>query len=375
MKITNIYPLIVHGSKFSNYIFVVAETDEGVTGFGDATLDGMEFEVSAAIKSFSEKLIGKNVEKDNLSVGNPAGGLITSTAASGIDIAMWDLKGKAFGLPVYKLLGGTRRDKIKVYASFNRFIKDRTPEGFGKMAEKLRDMGNTGMKCHPFDMVNWQTPLREQKKWVDLGCERFIAMREAVGDEYDIGVDAHWRFDLATAAYVADRLRPYRPFWLETPLPEKNVKDIAEFRKNCGLVLAGGEMKTGAQDFLPLLENQCFDVYMPDVRYCGGITGIMETIHVVESYDRMISPHNMCTAISCAASVHVSAAVRNFYHMEFHPDEADWIEELTDFNFRPEQGYFDIPDRPGLGVDLNLEVAKKHPYEKAIPVRANMLGA
>lgn len=375
MRITNIYPLVVHGSRYSNYIFVIAETDEGMTGYGDATLDGMEFEVSAAVKSMSESLIGKDVEKDFLYVSIRSGGLITSAAASGIDMAMWDLKGKAFNMPVYQLLGGAARKRIKVYASFNRYIADRSIDGFAKMAEELKKAGNTGMKCHPFDGVSWKTPLDHQKEWLDRGCDRFIAMREAAGWDVDIAIDAHWRLDLTMAAYVADRIREYRPFWFETPIPEKKPETLAQVRKSCGLPIAGAEMQTCPEDLLPLLQNQCLDVYMPDVRYCGGITGIRKMADIIETYDQLISPHNMCTAISCAASMHVCANIPNFYHMEYHPNESEWLVELTDYHFEAKEGYFELPERPGLGVNLNIEAAKKHPYEKAVPVRANMLGA
>ena len=375
MKITNIYPLVVNGSRFSNYIFVIAETDQGVLGFGDATLDGMEKEVCAAIESFAGRVIGKDVEKDAISVENRAGGLVTSAAASGIDMAVWDLKGKAFGLPVYKMLGGAYRTEIKVYASFNRLIRDRSPEGFGRMAEQLKAAGNTAFKCHPFDGVDWRTPGPGQRVLVDRGCERFIAMRQAVGDECDVALDAHWRLDMPTARYIADRVRPYRPFWLETPIPEKKPELLAQVRAQIGIPLAGGEMQTRPDEILPLLQQQCLDVYMPDVRYCGGITGIMKMVHLLETFDVLISPHNMCTAVSCAASMHVCAAIRSFYHMEYHPEESEWVHDLTDTHFKAENGFFKLSDKPGLGVELNIEEAKKHPYQPPQPLRAHMLGA
>ena len=276
MQITAIRAEVVHASVYSNYVFVIAETDEGVMGFGDATLDGLEFEVVAAVKNLGSKLIGKNVLDDDCSISGDGGGLITAAAASGIDIAMWDLKGKALNVPIYKLLGGAKRKAIPVYASFNRAIRDRTPEGFGAFAKELVQQGNKALKCHPFDGVSWRTPLEDQKKLVDLGCQRFIAMREAVGDDIAIGVDAHWRFDLKTALYVADKLRPYNPFWLETPIPEKKPELLRKFREESGLLIAGGEMQTGAEAMLPLLQEQCMDVYMPDIRYVGGITGMMK---------------------------------------------------------------------------------------------------
>lgn len=375
MKITEIYAEVVNASIYSNYVFVIAKTDEGVIGFGDATLDGLEFEVVAAVKNLGNKLIGKDVLEDNLFVSGEGGGLITAAAASGIDIAMWDLKGKALNVPIYKLLGGARRKEVPVYASFNRVIKDRTPEGFGKFAKELVDNGNRALKCHPFDGVSWRTPLANQKELVDAGCDRFIAMRQAVGDKIAIGVDAHWRFDISTAKYVADRLRPYNPFWIETPIPEKKPELLKEFRNTSGVLIAGGEMQTGAEAILPLLENQCMDVYMPDIRYVGGITGMMKMNSVLETYDVLVSPHNMCSVITCAASLHTAAVMKNFMHLEYHPVEADWLRDFSDKYWDVKDGKFSIPEGPGLGVNLNLDMLKEHPYKKAQPLRLNMLGA
>ncbi len=375
MKITGIRAEVTNVSIYSNYVFVIAETDEGITGFGDATLDGMEFEVVAAVNHLGKKLIGKDVLDDCIEVNSGGGGLITAAAASGIDIAIWDLKGKALGQPIYKLLGGARRKEIPVYASFNRSIRNRTPEGFGQMARDLAAAGNKAMKCHPFDGVSWRTPLEKQKELVDLGCERFIAMREAVGDEYAIGVDAHYRFDLKTSLYVADKLRPYNPFWIETPMPEKKPELLRKFREECGLLVAGGEMQTGAEAVLPLLENSCMDVYMPDIRYVGGITGMMKMNALLETYDVLISPHNMCSVITCAATLHTAAVMKNFMHMEYHPAEADWLRQFSDKYWDVKDGKFPLPEGPGLGVNLDLDMIKEHPYKPAKPLRLNMLGA
>ena len=288
---------------------------------------------------------------------------------------MWDLKGKALNVPVYKLLGGAIRKTVPVYASFNRAIRDRTPEGFGVFAGELVAKGNRALKCHPFDGVSWRTPLADQKRLVDLGCERFIAMREAVGDDIAIGVDAHWRFDMKTAMYVADKLRPYNPFWLETPIPEKKPELLRKFREECGLLVAGAEMQTGSEALLPLLREQSLDVYMPDIRYVGGITGMMKVNALLEAYDVLISPHNMCSVITCAASLHTAAAMKNFMHLEYHPAEAPWLREFSDRYWDVENGTFTVPEGPGLGVNLNLDMLKEHPYEKAKPLRLNMLGA
>lgn len=375
MRIEAIHAEVVNASIYSNYIFVIAETDEGVMGFGDATLDGMETEVVAAVNHMGSQLVGKDVVNDNLSVSGASGGLVTAAAASGIDIAMWDLKGKALNVPIYQLLGGAIRKKIPVYASFNRIIRDRTPKGFGEFAEQLVAKGNTALKCHPFDGVSWRTPFANQKDLIDIGCERFISMRKAVGDGIAIGVDAHYRFDLPMAIYVAEKLKPYNPFWLETPMPEKKPELLRRFREECGLRIAGGEMQTGAEAVLPLIQNQTMDVYMPDIRYVGGITGMMKMNGLLETYDLLISPHNMCSVITCAASLHTAAVMKNFIRLEYHPAEADWLREFSDVYFDVDNGTFTVPEGPGLGVNLDISKLKDHPYQKTKPLRLNMLGA
>jgi len=175
---------------------------------------------------------------------------------------------------------------------------------------------------------------------------------------------------------VADRLRPYSPFWIETPIAEKKPELLAEFRKQSGVLVAGAEMQTGAEALLPLLEHQCLDVYMPDIRYVGGITGIMRVNALLETHDVLISPHNMCSVITCAASLHAAAAMKNLMHLEYHPAEAPWLRTFSDRYWDVEEGgVFTVPEGPGLGVNLNLQMLKEHPYEKAKPLRLNMLGA
>jgi galactonate dehydratase len=373
MKITNIRAEIINVSIYSNWIFVIAETDDGYQGFGEATLDGFEYEVLQTIDNLSSQIIGKDVLKDKLYPENRSGGMITAAATSGIDMAMWDLKGKALNVPVYQLLGGAIRNKIPVYSSFNRSILDRSPEGFAEMAKKLVDEGNRGLKCAPFDLVSWRNPVN-QKKLVDQGIARFAAMREAVGDDIEIAVDVHWRMDMATSRYVVEQLKAYNPFWLETPIPEHKPNLIHQLKIDSGLRIAGCEMQPGAEECLSLIEHDSLDVYMPDVRYIGGITGLLKTSALLETYDLLISPHNMSGPISTAASMQVAAGMKNLLNMEYHIDEADWLSELSDHTFNVENGFFNLPDGPGLGVNLNLAIFRDHPYKKAQKLRKNMLG-
>ena len=134
-------------------------------------------------------------------------------------------------------------------------------------------------------------------------------------------------------------------------------------------------MQTGAEAMLPLLQEQCMDVYMPDIRYVGGITGMMKVNSLLETYDVLISPHNMCSVITCAASLQTAAVMKNFMHLEYHPAEAPWLREFSDRYWDVKNGIFNVPEEPGLGVNLNLDMLKEHPYEKTKPIRLNMLGA
>ena len=373
MKITNIRTEIVNVSQYSNWIFVIVDTDSNETGYGEATLDGFEFEVAEMVKNISSGLIGKNVLSDNFSIQNKSGAMISAAACSAIDMAMWDLKGKALGVPVYKLLGGAVRTEIPVYVSFNRAIADRSPEGFAKFAKELVAKGNTGLKCAPFDDYTWRNPLSKSEA-LERGIERFAAIRDAVGFHIEIAVDAHWRFDFSTAMDVAARLKPLKPFWYEAPLPEHKPELIGKLRQECGIRIAGSEMQCHLEDHLPLLNNQCLDVYMPDVRYVGGITGILKLAALLETYDELISPHNMSGPIATAASLHAAATMKNLINVEYHADESERIPELSDKQFIVKNGCFEIPQSPGLGINLCEDALKRYPYKKAVPLRKNMLG-
>lgn len=374
MKITKIETKIMNVSKYSNWIFVLIHTDEGITGLGEATLDNCEMQVASAVEVLSEQIIGKDVLKDKISIDVRYGGMIYSAAMSGIDIALWDLKGKAVGKPVYKLLGGKMRDKIPTYVTFNRAITDRSPEGFAEFAKMLIEKeGEKAIKCAPFDNFLWKTPINASER-MSMGIERFKAIRKALGERIEIHIDNHWRFDYTTALEAADRLREFRPFWFEAPLAENDSKMMYEVRMKTGLRIAGGEMQTSFVEYLPLLEHKTLDVYMPDIKYIGGITGILKACTLVEAHNQLLAPHNMTGPVSTAATAHVCANINNFLTVEHHYDEADWVKDLAINGVKIKDGFMTISDSPGLGVELDMEMVEAHPYKKAVSLRQNMLG-
>ncbi len=373
MIITDIKTKVVNISEYTNWMFILVTTDEGIIGLGESTLDGCEDAVVHAINNLKEKYVGKNPIKDKLSFTFPQGGMIYAAAISGIDIALWDIRGKYFNVPIYQLLGGAVRKELQVYATFNRSLKTRTIDEFVQTSQLLVDKGFNAVKCAPFDDFIWQKPINKEQ-YLERGVNRFKAIRQAIGSNIELHVDNHWRFDYQTAVKVADMLRPFNPFWFEAPLSENNAKEIAKLRKDCGFRIAGGEMQTSSEKILPLLYNNSLDVYMPDVKYIGGITGILKTNSLIETFGKLIAPHNMTGPVATAASMHVSACMKNFITLENHHDESEWSKELSDLDTSITNGKMKLPTRAGLGVNLNIDLMDKHPYKKAKILRNNMLG-
>lgn len=310
MKITNVSSKIVNVSEFTNWIFVIIETNEGLTGLGESTQDGYEFEVTKAIEKEAAFLIGKDPLKARVTPIMGYGGMIHAAAISGLDQALWDLKGKILGVPVYELLGGAYREQIPMYANINRACKIRTPDGFAAFAARAIASGYNAIKCAPFDKYVWRDPIGKQHD-IELAMRRLTAVRESIGVHAELHVECHWRFDTATAIQIGQRLRDLRPFWFEAPIRENNPEATKQIKLQTGLRISGGEMQVSHEEYVPLLQAQAIDVYMPDIKYIGGITGIMKAAALVEAYDLYIAPHNPSGPVATAATLHIAAAVSN----------------------------------------------------------------
>jgi galactonate dehydratase len=369
MKITGLKINIFssqHKNAKRNWLIVRIQTDEGIEGIGEASMLNQDPIVASLLEEWAENyLIGKNpmngelhwtrLHQDNLG----RGGRLFSTALSGIDIALWDLRGKILGVPVYELLGGPYAQRLRVYAN-GWYTTPGTPEQNAEEAKKVVAMGYTAMKFDPFGRMAHTTITPEEAQ---LSEDRVAAVREAVGPNVDILVEVHARFNVYTAVHLANRIEKYNPFWFEEPVSQENVSEMKQVRSRINIPVATGERLYLKFPFFELIRNEAVDILQPDICNAGGITELKKIAGMAEAQHIMMAPHNTNSAVGTVASMHLDAAMPNFliqeYHAEFYePHYFEVIEGLP----RQKEGYVDLPSGPGLGIRLNEELMNSHPY-------------
>lgn len=369
MKITGIKTNIFssfHSNAKRNWLIVRLTTDEGVEGIGEASMLGHEPIVVSLLEEWVENyLVGKDplhnevhwtrMYQDNLG----RGGRLFSTALSGIDLALWDLKGKALGVPVYEVLGGPYLDKIRVYAN-GWYTNPGTPEQNAEEAKAVVAKGYTAMKFDPFGQGNYLTISPEEAQ---LAEDRVAAVREAVGPNVDILVEVHAKFNVYTAVALGQRLEKYRPFWFEEPTSQENVSEMAQVRSKVNIPIATGERLYTKFPFYELIKNEAIDILQPDICNAGGITELKKIAGIAEAQHVMMAPHNTNAAVGTVASLHLDASMPNFLIQEYHAEfyEPHYFEVLEGLP-RQQNGYVDLPKGPGLGLTFNEELANAHPY-------------
>ena len=369
MKITGLKINIFssqHKNAKRNWLIVRIQTDEGIEGIGEASMLSQDPIVASLLEEWAENyLVGKNpmngelhwtrLHQDNLG----RGGRLFSTALSGIDIALWDLRGKILDVPVYELLGGPYSQRLRVYAN-GWYTTPGTPEQNAEEAKKVVAMGYTAMKFDPFGKMAHTTITPEEAQ---LSEDRVAAVREAVGPNVDILVEVHARFNVYTAVHLANRIEKYNPFWLEEPVSQENVSEMKQVRSRINIPVATGERLYLKFPFFELVRNEAVDILQPDICNAGGITELKKIAGMAEAQHIMMAPHNTNSAVGTVASMHLAAAMPNFliqeYHAEFYePHYFEVIEGLP----RQKEGYVDLPSGPGLGIRLNEELMNLHPY-------------
>ena len=369
MKITGLKINIFssqHKNAKRNWLIVRIQTDEGIEGIGEASMLSQDPIVASLLEEWAENyLVGKNpmngelhwtrLHQDNLG----RGGRLFSTALSGIDIALWDLRGKILDVPVYELLGGPYSQRLRVYAN-GWYTTPGTPEQNAEEAKKVVAMGYTAMKFDPFGKIAYTTITPEEAQ---LSEDRVAAVREAVGPNVDILVEVHARFNVYTAVHLANRIEKYNPFWFEEPVSQENVSEMKQVRSRINIPVATGERLYLKFPFFELVRNEAVDILQPDICNAGGITELKKIAGMAEAQHIMMAPHNTNSAVGTVASMHLDAAMPNFliqeYHAEFYePHYFEVIEGLP----RQKEGYVDLPSGPGLGIRLNEELMNAHPY-------------
>ena len=287
------------------------------------------------------------------------GGRLFSTVLSGIDLAMWDLKGKALGVPVYELLGGPFIDRIRVYAN-GWYTNPGTPEQNAEEAKVVVAKGYTAMKFDPFGQDNYMTISPHEAQ---LAEDRVAAVREAVGPNIDVLVEVHAKFNVYTAVGLGQRLEKYRPFWFEEPVSQENVSEMKQVRDKVNIPIATGERLYTKFPFFELVKHEAIDILQPDICNAGGITELKKVAAIAEAQHVMMAPHNTNAAVGTVASMHLDASMPNFLIQEYHAEhyEPHYFDIFPGLP-RQQNGYVDLPQGPGLGLGFDEEMANAHPY-------------
>ncbi len=345
------------------WLFLKIETDEGIVGWGEPVIEGRASTVKTAVDELMEYLIGKDPMciEDHWNVmyrgGFYRGGPILMSAIAGIDQALWDIKGKFYQAPVYELLGGKARDKMKVYS----WIGGDRPADVGLAAKKLADQGFLAVKMNATEELQYIDSYDK----IDQAVERIAAVREATGPAFGIGIDFHGRVHKPMAKILAKELEPYRPMFIEEPVLPENNEDLREIANVTTIPIATGERMFSKWQFKNLLRDGYVDIIQPDVSHAGGITECKKIISMAEAFDVAAAPHCPLGPIALAACLQVDATCHNVFIQEqslgIHYNQgSDLLDYLADpAVFEYENGYVNIPDKPGLGIEVNEEHVRK----------------
>lgn len=362
-RITKIQPTVIDGGGGRSWLFVEVETDSGLIGVGEASQNRLDSGVVAQLATLAARYVGRNpldlIEEQVQTLRRVDVHRILFAATSALEQAVWDLAGQILGVPVYQLLGGSVRDRIRLYANIEVATRSKTPEEYAERAQMAVRQGFSAVKLNPFR----PSYARERPSWretLDLAVERVAMVRQAIGPDIDLLVDFLFTQDLRGAQHAAERMSEYDLFWIEEPFPLDDPVLLAQFRASIATRLAGGEQLCGRSAFRPLLEAGAFDVLMPDVKWIGGILEAKKVAAWAEIYDVAIAPHNMSGPVATAASVHLAATLPNFLILEYCWGATPWRDELVNGSEIVVDGHIPLPTAPGLGITLNSRVLEAH---------------
>jgi galactonate dehydratase len=370
VKITDVTAYHLPGTRYP-WVFLRIDTDEGIYGIGQVSSGPNSTIVAAAASRLGPLLVGEDPSRiewiwHKLYAGfNSLGSLgFVSAIISGVDIALWDLRGKALGLPIYELLGGRFHDRLILYSN-GWFTGCETPEQFARAAAKTVGEGHTALKLDPFRRGNTYLSryAASYPPEDDLEAAAIVEkIREAVGNGVEIFIDAHGRFDLPTAVRLANRLAPYRIGWFEEPVPPENWDALRQFRDGSDVPVCVGERIYTRWQFRPILEQKLAEYIMPDIIRTGGISEMKKIATMAEAFFVPISPHDATGPITLIAGAQVMMTCPNFFRLEIAYSELELYQQVMTPAFDVREGYFYVSDRPGLGHELREDY-----LEKAVP--------
>jgi galactonate dehydratase len=369
MQVKQITPFLVDSGSSKTWLFVKIETDEGLVGWGEAyTQADRDRAIMAHLEEMGRHLIGRSpfaikhfssVMYLDYALRRPA--MDFWSALSALEHALWDIVGKACGQPVYNLLGGPCRDRIRVYANgWSEGAK--SPNELARAADKVVGRGFTALKFDPFSNP-WRTQIGRTEE--ALAVERVRAVRDAVGPKVEILVEVHRRLAPNEAIRMAHKLEQFEPFWYEEPIDATDIDGLAEVRSRITLPVVTGEALYSKEQFAEVFARRAADILNPDVCNCGGILALKEIASAAEPWHVTVAPHNYnSTTVGLASTLHVSACIPNFLITEYFVNFEAAGRELARQPFEVKDSYIALPTAPGLGVELDEAWLARHPLKE-----------
>ena len=362
MKIVDVRTVIVDGG-WRNWVFVILDTDEGLTGYGECTLEGRELAVVGVVQDFRRHLVGEdpdNIRRLARQLGRHGyweSGPVISSGVGGIEMALWDLLGKSLGVPVASLLGGPVREQVEVYSNAWYFGAESSQE-FAKCALETVALGYRGLKFDPFELVEFSI----SDLVLGRSIERIEAVRDAVGDDIALMIEGHGRFGVESALRVAKRLAPFGVRFFEEPTPPGDDTAMAQVARASLVPIAAGERAYDLRDCQRLIKAG-ISVLQPDVIHLGGISRTLAAAELCEAASVSFAPHNASGPVATAATLQLASVAPTLLMQEmFAPLDTEWKDRVAVPPVEIRDGYVRPLKGPGLGISLDNEEIAKHPY-------------
>jgi galactonate dehydratase len=367
MKITRASTWIV-GNPWKNWLFVRLDTDvDGLYGIGEGTINGFARTVETAVHELATRYEGfdpfqietilQRMSRDLYTEG----GQIHMNAVAAIEVACWDIIGKSLGRPIYDLIGGRYHESLHTYAN-GWYAGPRTPESFAERAQLVMDKGYRALKFDPFGAA-WRTMSMEDRH---LSIDIVRAVRETVGPEVQVMIEGHSRFSVSEAVYVGDAIAEFEPTWFEEPTPHQNIDSTVEVARKINVPVATGESYSSVHQHAELLSRNAVHIIQPEPGAMGGIWRTRQVCAMADAFYATVAPHNAQGPISTATCIQIGAATPNLLVQElFDEFNVGWEQDIVTSHATVIDGRLQIPETPGLGVDLNWQELEMHPYQQS----------
>ncbi len=359
MKIVDVKTFVV-GNPWKNWVFVKVYTDEGVVGLGEATQGLATKPAEAAVHEMKPLYLGRDPRDVAAVFDRMYKGiyLTQNSAITAIECACWDILGKSLGVPVWRLLGGKMRSRVRAYAN-GWYQGPRDPAFFAERAKEVAEMGYTALKFDPFGSAYRYLDRDEERLSLDI----VRAVRQAVGEQVDLLIEAHDRLSASTAVRVGRALAEFRPMWIETPVMSTDVRATIEVARQIPIPVASGERFGRKREFADLLESGAVDIVQPELLRVGGVLELRKVAAVAEAYEASVAPHNAQSPYTTVVNTHVDATIPNVLIQECFDDFlVPWSRDVLTGWASVRDGYIEVPDAPGFGVELVEAEAAKYPY-------------